>query len=553
MSANDKKPNRERTEPTLGNLDQMHASPPPATDVARADPESFEPASQRSPSAPPPYRASRRGWLWPALVLLLIVVAALAWTYQGQLRALFPRTQLNSILVRADQALAAGHLDGRDGTSARELYATANALEPDNELARRGLHRVADAELARASHAIQAGQLDAAQTDIANARALLGGGKAVDAVQQALDRARNAQPQNHTDVLTERAQQALAAGKLDGPDGAAVLYTRALDSDPSNAVARHGLDKVADALAAQARHNLDNHDLASASSVIQRIGDFAPSDADLPALRASLAQAQQQAQASIQQHLDQGQADLRAGKFTGADDDNALAQFQAVLAVDADNAQALAGTGQVAQALILRANAALDSGDAAQAGKLLDAAEKLAPQAAGLATARARIGSVPAPATSAAQVALTPSQQVHVTTLLQQAEAATRAGDIMLPPGVSAYDLYRAALAMDGNNPAARHGLQQLPARTTALFEQALRNRQLSQAYDLLGTLSDLAPGDPAQANLRVRLADAWLDRAETALDQGDRTGAHQALTTARRLHPASARLHQLESRAQGG
>ena len=118
-----------------------------------------------------------------------------------------------------------------------------------------------------------------------------------------------------------------------------------------------------------------------------------------------------------------------------------------------------------------------------------------------------------------------------------------------LPPGASAYDLYRGALAIDGNNTAARDGLQNLPAVVVQLFNRALEDGRLATAGDMLGNLGDLAPGDPSQDQLRNRLATAWLDRAEQQLDTGDRQGAAQSLERVRKLAPQHPRLPELTAR----
>jgi Tfp pilus assembly protein PilF len=123
----------------------------------------------------------------------------------------------------------------------------------------------------------------------------------------------------------------------------------------------------------------------------------------------------------------------------------------------------------------------------------------------------------------------------------------------MMPPGDSAYDLYRSALAIDGNNEAAVRGLQALPGKVRQQFEQALAAGKLGQASDMLANLAELAPGDAAQGALGNRLAGAWLDQAEQQLGRGDRIGASQSLLRARKLAPANPRVQDLDARLQGG
>jgi len=483
------------------------------------------------------------------------------WLNQNRLRSMLPRTDFNTVLTQAQQALQDGRLDGQDGTSARELFQAAAALEPDNDRAREGLRQVGQAELAQADAALQAGHLDQAAQQAAVARELLGGGSDIDRLDHAISSARASQVK--TVDLVDQAQQALAAGKLDGPDGAGALYQRVLRSDPGNAVAAHGLDQVGSALAVQARTALDAKDNDAANASIEQLATLQPNNGALPALRALQAQTRKLDNSALEATLKQGQDALLAGRIGGAGDDTARAYFQAALKLDPDNAQAKAGLGKVAQAMTVQANAAIDAGDTAQAEKLLDQAAELAPKSADLAAARARLGSATSqPATAAAgnndeapppaPAALSPQQSAAVARLVQRAQVATKNGDIMMPPGDSAYDLYRSALAIDGNNDAAMHGLQALPGQVEQQFNQALAAGKLKQADDMLANLAELAPGDAAQSALSGRLANAWLDQAEQQLARGDSVDAGQSLDHARKLAPNHPRVLDLTARLRG-
>jgi tetratricopeptide (TPR) repeat protein len=491
-------------------------------------------------------------------VLLVIALAGTLWLNQNRLRGMLPRTDFNTVLTQAQQALQDGRLDGQDGTSARELFQAAAALEPDNDRARDGLRQVGQAELAQADAALQAGHLDQATQQAAVARELLGGGSDIDRLDHAISSAHAGQVQ--TVDLIDQAQQALAAGKLDGADGAGALYQRVLRADPGNAVAAHGLDQVGYALAVQTRKAFDAKDAAAANASIEQLAALQPNNGALPALRALQAQTHKQDNTALDAALKQGQDALRAGRIGGAGDDTALAYFQAALKLDPDNPQARAGLGNVAQAMTVQASAAIDAGDTAQAAKLLDQAAALAPKSADLAAARARLGSAGSPPAAAvadvvdaAPAVLSPQQNAAVAQLVQRAQVATKAGDIMMPPGDSAYDLYRSALAIDGNNDAALHGLQALPGQVEQQFNQALGAGKLKQADDMLANLAELAPGDAAQGALSDRLAGAWLDQAEQQLGHGDNVGASQSLERARKLVPNHPRVLDLTARLQGG
>jgi hypothetical protein len=562
---------RGRTEPTLGDLDRLEE--PPRASFGEEPPQieklpqvTVEPRPGRGVPAPA-VRHGRRGWLVPVLLLIVLAVIAALWLGQDRLRGMLPRTDFNNVLGQAQQALQSGHLDGQDGSSARELFQSALALEPDNERARDGLRQVGLAELSQADAALQAGHLDQAARQAAVARELLGGGSDLDRLDQQIARSGAAQVQ--TVDLVDQAQQALAAGKLDGEQGAGALYARVLQADPGNAVATHGLDQVGDALATQARQALAANDGATADTVIGQLAALQPNNGALPDLRAAQTEYRKRQSGALDDALAQGAEALRAGRIAGTGDDTALARFQAALALDPDNAQAKAGLGRVAQALTVQADAAIDAGDAGQAGRLLDQAALLAPRSADLAAAKARLagaaksapandaaGSEDAPgeaASVAAPVSLSPQQLAAVAQLVQRAQAATAHGDIMLPPGNSAYDLYRSALAIDGNNAPALQGLQALPGRIAQQFNQALADGKLANAGEMLDNLAELAPGDAAQAGMSHRLADAWLDQAEQQINRGDRVGAAQSLNRARKLSPDNPRATELAVQLQGG
>ncbi|MDQ0010143.1 tetratricopeptide (TPR) repeat protein [Luteibacter jiangsuensis] len=556
---------RGRTEPTLGRLDDLDA---PAQPVDDGLPHMVvDTPRRRGGTQPPsaPRRPRKRGWLIPVLVLVLIGAATALWLQQDRLRNMVPATELNDTLAQANHALDEGHLDGTNGDSARELFEKARDQQPDSDVARDGLRRVGQAEVAKADAALNAGKLDEAEAALNVARELLGGGNDVERIAQRLSQARN--PQGRTESLVDQAQQAYAAGKFDGDDGAGALYRRVLDADKTNAVAARGLDKVGDALAAQARQAIAAGDKAKANALVDRIALLVPGYGDLPSLRAALAETKKQDDQAVNALIQQGNDAMRAGRFIGEGDDNALARFRAALAADPDNADAKAGLGRVAQALIVQANAALDSEDDVQATRLLDQAAKLAPKSAELAAARARIGGGEAKAGTPAMAGqptgddampetsmeVTPEQKAKVADLVRRAQAAASRGDIMDPPGDSAYDLYRNALAIDGNDASARAGLQGLPTQVEKQMQQAVASGNVQRAENLYATLSDLAPGGTSQADLRHRLGSAWIDNALQRAGQGDRQGAFQALDHARRYAPDDPRLQSAYERIATG
>jgi hypothetical protein len=327
------------------------------------------------------------------------------------------------------------------------------------------------------------------------------------------------------------------------------LYKKLLAADPSNAVAQAGLQKSADALAAQARTALGAHDAATASARIDGIAGILPTYAGLTELRGQIAQAREADRASLDTTLQRADEQVRAGHLAGGDD-SALALYRAVLKQDAVNARAKEGLRRIAQSFVLQANAAIEDSNPAAAEKLLASAAQLAPDSPELREARVNLRELRERIDiDASRPALTAADTEKVQRLVAEGGQAAAAGNLIIPPGDSAYDKYRDALAIDGNNQAAQDGIARLPARAKELFDQALGDGTPMRARALLDTVRQIAPADPAIASMSEKLASAFIDQAEARVREGRRDDAVRALDAAKQLSPMNARLAPLDAR----
>jgi serine/threonine-protein kinase PpkA len=527
-----------RSEPALGRLEEIAA----ATDdhIMRAS----RSGQRRAARAP----RQRRGGLWLLVGALVLGIGAFgAWKYQDRLRAFLPSTELNDVLARAQRALDAGELDGTSGRSARELFQNARALDPDNDVARRGLGEVATKLLDRARRALESGDAAAARTAAGAARELLGGGAAVDEVDRAIAAAQARG--DETGGLLEMARRALDAGRIVGDDGAAAVYARVLATDPSNAIARDGLRRSASALDAQARTAIDAGDAAAATRHVEDMARILPDFPALPERRAQLGRLRDAVVAAIDNDLARAEAQLRAGRVTGATD-SAQALFEAVLTRDAGNVRARAGLRRVAQAFVVRANAALEDSNPGEAERMLGQAAALAPDLADLRVTRVELRELRERlAIASSRTPPTEADVARLRTLVDDAAQASEAGRLIEPPGNCAYDKYRAALAIDGSHAAALDGLAKLPARARTLFEQAVVAKETARGRAMLEAFVQLAPADAAATTMRARLAEAYLDEAEANLAQQRPDAATRALKSARELAPSNPRAAAIEQR----
>jgi serine/threonine-protein kinase PpkA len=529
---------RERAEPSLGRLDDL---------IDAIDDGGTMRAARETSHARA--RAPRR-WrgLGTAVVLFALAVGAWsAWTHQDALRRLVPRTEFNDTLTRAQRALDSGHLTGTGGDSARELFLAARAQDPDNDTARRGIDEVGRRLLQQADAALARGDAAGARAPLDAARELLGGGAEVERVEQALKQAKT--QDGDTARGLERARRALDEGRVAGSDGAAALYRHVLDGDHSNALAQAGLTRSADVLAEQARDALRSGDVAVATARSDEIARFLPAYPALPGLLGEIAKAREAAHAALDSTLDLADSQVRAGNLTDGDG-SALALYRRVLADDPSSARAREGLHALGQAFVVRANAAIDSGNADEAARLLASAAALAPDSPDLRAARAALRELHERMDiDAARATVTPEQVLQVRRLVAEGARAAAAGNLVIPPGDSAYDKYRAALAVDRDDAAAQDGLARLPARARELFEQALTQGTLQRALALLDAVRTIAPEDKSIGPMSERLARAFLDQADARLGEGRRADAASALESARQLSPGNPRLAPLRAR----
>ncbi|MEO7433460.1 MAG: protein kinase [Dokdonella sp.] len=529
---------RDRMEPNLGRLDDFVNAV--SDDVMRADRAAKSKSHLRA-------SGSRRVVVGAAAFVLLAGVLGAAWHYQDRLRHLLPRTEFNDTLSRAQHALDAGRLTGNQGDSARELFLAARAQDQDNDIARRGLQNVGHQLVARADEALAKNDPVAARTALETARELLGGGIEVDRTERALKdlEARGSE----TGQLLEQAHDALAAGRVVGADGAAALYQRVLVADKTNALAQSGLGKSADALATQARAALDANDADTASARTDDITRILPAYSALPGLLGRIAQVREGSRIAREETVTRAEAQIRAGRLTGSPD-SALELFRAVLNDDPSNARAKEGVRRIAQALIIQATAAIDDDNAGMANRLLESAAELSPEAPELRAARSNLRELRERLDiDAEHAAISPGQVVQMQKLVADAATAAAAGHLILPPGDSAYDKYRAALAIDGNNRDALDGLARLPGRAKDLFAQALNDGAPQRARALLDSVRQVAPEDAAIPAMTLKLANAFIDQTDARIGEGRREDATRALDAARQLSPDNPRIAPLDAR----
>ncbi|HET7844711.1 MAG TPA: protein kinase [Xanthomonadales bacterium] len=528
-----------RSEPRLGDIGELDDDEPRRRRAARQEDD------------------RRRGWLKPALVVLVLAAIGVGlWWRQDDLRRLVPNTELNTLLAEGDQALADGRLVGTNGLSARELYLAVLKLDADNTQARAGLREVGNRLVAQARAALDGGDPVRARNLASQAREVLQGGEALDALDADIRTRESRSVELNT--LLEQALAAQQAGKLTGgEDSAAALFQRALAADATNGIALRGLDDIVATLGTRAKEAAAAGRLDEAEAQILEIEKVRPSDASVPGLRAAVADAKAAGTKALETLLAQGDAQLRAGKLTAPANDNALASYDAVLAQDPQNARARAGRARIGASLLPRADAALDAGDLAAAGRLLAQAQSLGAPAGDVRAVRTKLAELKEKQEIAAEQAatITPEEQQKIDDYLDDADRALAGGDLIEPPGANAYDLYRAALALDRRNERAVVGLTAIPGKARELFAQEISDKRPNAARRNYDAFSSTSKDTAAKKAMAGELARAYVQQAERQVAAQQLQAAAKSLATARELAPAEPTIATVQAQltAAGG
>ena len=520
------------TTPSLGALDQL--------DLARP----------RRPATPPPAPPRRWGRWLAGLLLLVVAAGAGAWLlnqWRDSLgERLVPVSDLNRQVAEAQQALARGELSAADGSGARERFQAVLARDPDHPAARSGLIAVRDAALSQARTALAKGDTDRARERLALARAMAAPAADLSLLELDLQRLESTGA-DIADKL-ERARAAHAAGQLEQvPDGALALYSDVLRLQPDNAIALDGRRDILARMLRDADQALDRGDVAEAQALVARVIETDPSHLDLPARQARLGELLSQQQRVVEQRLGRAAAALRAGRL-----EDAAAAYLALLAEAPALVEARQGLDDTAAATAARAGreAADFDFDAAEASLRL--ARQWAPQSPAIAAAETRLAQSRA---AREQVPDKGADPARITRLVAGARAAMRRGDLIDPPGDSAWDQLRSAAAIAPDDAGVLSALAEYDRRAQACFEDELAGNRLSRAQACLDARAVRDRGGDGLAPERRRLADRWLAFAEERLGANELALARRALESAQALdptHPGLAVIAERLRRASG-
>lgn len=487
------------------------------------------------------WRVLRRHGPWIAIVL---AVFALLLAYRDPLAdLLWPETRAQALLQRADAALAAGRLSSPDGSGARELYEAALALDPDRPDARGGLSLVGEAALTRARQSIAQRRFDDSRRHLALAAELSVPRARIDAVREQLRR--NESAAVPVDALLQQAIAARRAGRLEGgPDAALSLFQRVLELQPDSTAALEGREDTLADLLQRSRKLIADGDLAGAAAVAGRVREADAGHFGLPDAIAALGQAAERQRRDAER-------DLRRGRLVEAREG-----FAGALAIDPADAEALRGLVAVATAHARRADRHAADYRFTQADAELLAASEVATQAGtevpAIAEARTHLERARRSSRRVARPVSSPARRRQdVGRLLTESAQAEARGDLLTPPGESAFDKLRAARALAPDDVRVRNASGRLAVRASECHVEALHGNRLSAAGHCLDLRRALEGDTPAVRDARRELARRWIAMGDQRLGAGELGGARAALAAARELDPRAEGLSEFAERVR--
>ena len=341
------------------------------------------------------------------------------------------------------------------------------------------------------------------------------------------------------DGLLQQAAAARAAGKLEGPDGALPLYQRVLELDPKRTEALEGREDTLSDLLQQARMRQEAGDLVAAVALVRGVQAADAGHVELPDALAALTRAAEDTRREADRQLRRGQLK------------EALANYREALLVNDEDDAALQGVRAVAVAHARRSERFAADYRFAEAGTELGQARLIA-------------GTTPLPAIADAeqhlsrarqsqrQVSAAPpnaAQRRRLVRLLDEAAQAQARGDLLSPPGESAYDKLRAARAIAPQDPRVRTASARLVPAAAECFSDALRGNRLVRAGACLDARRVLEGDGSTVRQGRRELAQRWIALGDQRLSAGEVTGAQIALDAARALDPGAEGLTAFAAR----
>jgi TonB family protein len=228
--------------------------------------------------------------------------------------------------------------------------------------------------------------------------------------------------------------------------------------------------------------------------------------------------------------LERAELAFAAGRIVEPEYDSALAHYSAALEQDPTNTEAIEGLNRIASYLLSRSESALFQND-------WDAARHHASVILSIQSGNER----------AMDIVERANRFQSVQRLTEQGLAQFSAGRLVTPEGDNAAETYRAILAVDSENVAARQGLSSVAQRLIANAQSSALAGEMSQARRFIAQARNVDPDARGLSEVEAMTVQA-ARAAEDRRLQRDLIAAAEALQDDRLMPPASPNAFDLFS-----
>jgi serine/threonine-protein kinase PpkA len=204
---------------------------------------------------------------------------------------------------------------------------------------------------------------------------------------------------------------------------------------------------------------------------------------------------------------------IAENRLSSPADDNALAKYSEVLALDPVNRPATDGKVRVADRYLELATAAVKRGNYRGARRFVDKVAEFAPAHVELAGVEKLVAQAEAKVRDGPTAGM--KSELKIMGLLGSARTALANDQLTNPAGKSAYDKYKQVLAIDPNHPQALEGIQRVGGRYLELASASLGKQNFSAAEEYLEKAETISPGHPRLAKVQSAVAKAQSAGAE--------------------------------------
>lgn len=346
-----------------------------------------------------------------------------------------------------------------------------------------------------------------------------------------------------------QARLAEAEGRLAGADGALAAFLAAQRMAPNNPEVSSAITRIGTSLAGQVRMQLGSNHIEAAVELQQQLAAVPALAATAASLDTAINAQREQLQrgAQIPGWLSEAQKLAAQGRWVEPRNNSAADRYLAILAVEPGHREATAGLGRAIDAALTQAAAAIEVNELSRASSLAKRIQGLSPRARGLTDLRERIED----ATERAK-GLSPEQQARHDQLIVEGRAALANDQMLEPPGDSAYDKFRGAMAINPRSVDAKAGMESISRALRARIDRNLVAGRATRADADISALDAVDPRYSGIAELKRRVAETYANNGLHSLESGSREQAREDLSNAERLDANAAAVRQLRAALDG-